>query len=206
MHLMISGGGEAAEAEAVRSMFEARKRVFVDLLQWDVPVLAGRYELDQFDDPNALYLILTDSAGVHLASARLLDTELPHLLDSIFPELCADEVPRGPAIREITRFCLDPSKPAAERRTLRDTLIVGLADYALHAGIDSYSCVAEHGWLRQILLFGWRCTRLDGAGQSNASELGALQIFIDPDTPARLIAGGLSPIIRLADQQRRNAA
>ncbi len=31
---------------ALRVMFEARKRVFVDLLKWDVPVLEDAYEID----------------------------------------------------------------------------------------------------------------------------------------------------------------
>jgi LuxR family quorum-sensing system transcriptional regulator CciR len=39
-------------------MFAARKSVFVDLLKWDVPVLEGRYEVDQFDDQHATYLIV----------------------------------------------------------------------------------------------------------------------------------------------------
>jgi acyl-homoserine lactone synthase len=45
---------------ALRAMFEARKRVFVDLLKWDVPVLGGRFEVDQFDDEHAAYLVLSD--------------------------------------------------------------------------------------------------------------------------------------------------
>ncbi len=34
---------------ALRAMFAARKQVFIDKLQWDLPVLDGRFELDQFD-------------------------------------------------------------------------------------------------------------------------------------------------------------
>jgi len=42
----------------LRAMFAARKAVFVDLLKWDVPVLGGAYEIDQFDDEHAAYLVL----------------------------------------------------------------------------------------------------------------------------------------------------
>lgn len=59
-------GGRPAEGAVLAAMFEARKRVFVDLLGWDVPVLAGRFEMDQFDDSQACYLVLTDGAGEHL--------------------------------------------------------------------------------------------------------------------------------------------
>src|SRR4051812_20664559 len=89
----------------LKSMFEARKRVFIDLLKWDVPVLEGRYEIDQFDDELATYLVVADTAGAHLGSARLLKTTRPHILDTLFPELCSGDPPRGPNILEITRFC-----------------------------------------------------------------------------------------------------
>lgn len=45
---------------ALRGMFAARKQVFIDQLKWDLPVLDGRFELDQFDTPDARYLILLD--------------------------------------------------------------------------------------------------------------------------------------------------
>ena len=104
----ISAGGGGEDA-VLRAMFAARKRVFVDLLKWDVPVLAGQYEVDQFDDPHATYLVLTDADGAHLGSARLLDTERQHILDTLFPELSDEAVPSGPRIREIT--CLGKHAP-----------------------------------------------------------------------------------------------
>jgi len=86
----------SAGDEVMRAMFEARKRVFVDLLGWDLPVLADRYELDQFDDIHARYLILADAGQRHLASARLLPTVRPHILDTLFAELCDEAPPSAP--------------------------------------------------------------------------------------------------------------
>src|SRR3546814_16727454 len=78
---MLSHRAPPARGDAaMRAMFAARKEVFIDLLKWDLPVLAGAYELDQFDDPDAEYLILIDGQGRHRASARLLRTDRPHLL------------------------------------------------------------------------------------------------------------------------------
>ena len=93
---------------ALREMFEARKRVFVDLLKWDVPVLEGRFEIDQFDDEHAAYLIV-------------------------------------------------PAE--AEARDLQDR-VSALVGYALENGVETYTGVAEMGWLQQILAFGWRCRPL----------------------------------------------
>jgi hypothetical protein len=95
---------------ALREMFEARKRVFVDLLKWDVPVLEGRYEVDQFDDEGATYLIVPREDGSHAGSARLLGTVRPHILDTLFPELCAVPPPRGPNVLEITSEVLTPRR------------------------------------------------------------------------------------------------
>lgn len=73
------------EHPVLRRMFAARKEVFVDLLRWNVPVVDDRFELDQFDDGDARYLVVTDAAGGHRASARLLPTTRPHLLGTLFP-------------------------------------------------------------------------------------------------------------------------
>jgi acyl-homoserine lactone synthase len=102
MIALIDTTKEAASDAVMRNMFEARKEVFVDLLGWDVPVLDGRFELDHLDDEHARYLILADSSHTHLGSARLLPTTRPHLLDHLFPDLCAGPVPRGAATYEIT--------------------------------------------------------------------------------------------------------
>lgn len=180
------------EHKALRAMFEARKRVFVDLLKWDLPVLAGRYEVDQFDDGNAVYIIVTDEAACHLASARLLETTRPALLDSLYPELVDGPVPRGPDVFEITRFCLSPGIGARLRRKARDALLVGLAQYALDHGIRSYSGVAEVSWFEQIRRFGWNCRSLGAPRGEDGRLLTALRIEIDDTTIARLALNGIS--------------
>lgn len=184
----------ASEDDVLRAMFVARKEVFVDLLRWDLPVLDGRFELDQFDDENAIYLVVTDRAGKHLASARLLPTVRPHILADLYAPLCEGEVPRGPDIYEVTRFCLDRHIDARTRRTARDRLVVGLAEFALAEGIVRYTGVAEAGWLEQILAFGWHAYRLGDVQPSSGRRLGALAIEIDRDTPRRLAENGIGTV------------
>lgn len=187
--------------EALRAMFEARKRVFVDLLKWDVPVLEGRFELDQFDDENAVYLIVRAEDGAHLGSARLLETVRPHILDTFFADLCAAAPPRGPSIFEITRFCLERRLPAPSRLAVRNRLVSALADYALLRGIATYTGVAEMAWLQQILAFGWACRPLGLPRICDGKMLGALRIDISPETPALLARSGIymAPGLELAD-------
>ena len=188
---IIESGACGPANHVLRSMFEARKRVFVDLLKWDVPVLDGRFEVDQFDDPHATYIILADDEGRHLGSARLLKTTRPHILGNLFPELCAAAVPSGADIFEITRFCLDRGQSAAGRMRTRNRLVSALVAHALQRGIRAYTGVAELGWLQQILAFGWDCRPLGAPRHIGGRVLGALAIAIGPDTPALLDQSGI---------------
>ncbi len=190
--MLFTQDDDSAASDAVmRAMFEARKRVFVDLLGWDLPVLADRFEIDQYDGQRARYLILADPNQNHLASARLLPTTGPHILGDLFPELCDAPAPTSPQTWEITRFCLDRSLRARERRRWRDALVTALTHYALEHGITAYTGVAEQGWLEQVLAFGWHAELLGNPRAIDRMTLGALRIEITPGTPALLEANGI---------------
>lgn len=188
--LKVTTPGTEPDAALLRAMFAARKAVFIDLLGWDLPVLAGQYEMDQFDDEHARYLILSDN-GDHLASARLLPTTRQGILSGLFPMLCAGPVPCAPDTFEITRFCLDRSLNARERRDVRNALVHALATYAIDAGISRYCAVAGLGWFRQIERFGWSCRALGAPIRTGGQELVGLEIGITADTPQLLEAAGI---------------
>jgi acyl-homoserine lactone synthase len=191
MVIVESGGSELLEGRILRQMFEARKQVFVDLLKWDLPVLDGRFELDEFDDDLAHYIIVADPEGNHLGSARLLPTTRPHILGDLFPGLCAGPVPAGPDVFEITRFCLGPSQGGLARRETRNRLVSALVAFALDHGIRTYTGVAEMAWLQQILAFGWDCRPLGAPLQLGGRLTGALAISISSETPALLERNGI---------------
>ena len=192
MGIVIENGFSGPRSSrTLRAMFEDRKSVFIDLLKWDVPVLDGRFELDQFDDEHATYIIVADSDGDHLGSARLLPTTRPHILGSLFANLCAASPPAGPEVFEITRFCLSRRQKAAARRETRNRLVSGLAWYALEHGIRTYAGVAEMAWLQQILAFGWDCRPLGMPSPDPSGMIGALAIEIGPETPGLLAANGI---------------
>lgn len=175
----------------LHAMFAARKSVFVDLLKWQVPVLDGRFEVDQFDDEQARYVILSELDGTHLASARLLPTTRSHILDSFYGDLCEQAPPHGEDIFEITRFCLDRTLRAPERRVARNSLVTALAEHALTNGIARYVAIAEMSWFQQILAFGWKCRPLGMPQMMDGSMLVALEIEIGPDTLDRLAQAGI---------------
>lgn len=196
--LHLGNARSSLSDEAMRGMFAARKQVFVDLLGWDVPVLGGQYEVDQFDDEHAVYLIITGRNGEHHASARLLPTDRPHILADLFGPLCDGEVPRGPGIREITRFCLDRGLTATGRRDARNQLVSAIAEYGIANGIHTFTGVAEMRWFRQILGFGWRSYALGKPRQIGGRTLAALAIEIDQETPALLSQAGIYSMPQIA--------
>lgn len=182
MQTQLARAPQALEDVAFRAMFAARKQVFVDLLKWDLPVLADEFEVDQFDTPDAEYLILLGEDGRHRASARLLPTDRSHLLGDLYSFLCDGPPPSGPSVREITRFCLDRGQSATERRMARDQLVTALVEHALRTGITDYTGVAEFSWFSQILRFGWWCSPLGQPVRSEGRTLAALHIRIDDRT------------------------
>lgn len=195
--LIVENGHASPPCDrTLRAMFEDRRSVFVDLLNWDVPVLDGRFELDQFDNEAATYIIIADEAGDHLGSARLLPTDRPHILGTLFPDLCASPPPAGPGVIEITRFCLSRRQNAAARRQTRDELVSALAWHALDTGIRTYTGVAELGWLQQILAFGWDCRPLGVPLRYDCGTIGALAIEITAETSSLLAQNGIWQPVR----------
>jgi acyl-homoserine lactone synthase len=161
-------------------MHRDRKRVFVDRLGWQVPVIEGEFEIDQFDGPDALYLLSLDERGNHEGSLRLLPTTKPHLLSEVFPHLCEREVPRGPRIWEITRLCTAPD--LADPRRPRREIFLGVIELALARGIKSYTSMTHVPYLSAVLAAGWDCEPLGLPQEDLGVMVGALIIHITPDT------------------------
>lgn len=172
------------------NMLRDRKRVFVDLLKWEVPVVDGEFERDQFDTPHAIYLVSTSPCGAHRGSFRLLPTDRPHLLGELFADLCDGPVPAGADIAEITRGCLSPSLRAAERLRVRNALISAAMQFAMTNGYTSFTGVADSGWLTQLLSMGWTCDLLGTPKMVDGVTTGAIRIPVNSDTLTHLKNAG----------------
>lgn len=185
---MISSYSRAAiqtDPLLLRTMHEDRKRVFVDMLRWRLPHDSAQ-EQDQFDVDGAIYLAAKDKTGSHRVSVRLLDTERPHIVGSIFPFLCQAPLPRGPHVKEITRYIASPRARATDRLIARNMMARGLAEYAHLHGITTYTAVCDISFLSQILAAGWRCDPLGLPQPVDGSVIGAFCIHIEADTIKRM--------------------
>lgn len=177
---------ELANRSLLETMFADRKRLFVDLFGWDVPVVEGRFEIDQFDTADTVYLICADEAGVHEASIRLMPTTRPHMLGELFAHLCPYGVPAGPNIWESTRLCLPQRHGAARRRELRNRLISAMVDFALERGIDRFTGVLPDAFRKEVLAMGWAAEPLGPAVRVDSGLVGAFAAHVRADTPERL--------------------
>lgn len=195
-------------AALLRGMHADRKRVFVDLLRWDLAT-DGELERDAFDDESAEYIVLQDSqTSAHRASMRLLRTDRPHLMSEVFPSLCEEGVPSGPTIREITRFCVSPRGSAAQRRLARNMITRAMVQYALLTGIHAFTAACNMRFLSEVLSAGWRCCPLGLPEVIDGDPVGALRINIDAATLRSLNAQwACGPIdFRIAEPINRLAA
>nr|NUR36573.1 autoinducer synthase [Sphingomonas sp.] len=183
---LIENHSTAADRRALETMFVDRKRQFVDFFEWDVPVVDGRYEMDQFDTARAVYIIAVDDTGAHEASMRMLPSMHPHLLDTLFSHLCPTGVPIGETIWESTRLCLPNRHGAARRLELRNALISAMVDFALARGIERITGVIPDGFRKQVLAMGWRAEPLGPVAPIRGGPIGAFAIDINRDTPDRL--------------------
>jgi len=175
-----------ANLPLLQSMFADRKRLFVDLFGWDVPVVDGEYEIDQFDDNHTVYVIAVDTNGEHEASIRLCPSVRPHMLGALFPHLCPLGVPADETTWETTRLCLPQRHGALRRRELRNALFSAVIDFALSRGIERLTGIIPAPFRKELLAMGWQAEPLGPAVNIPGGPIGAFMVHVRPDTPERL--------------------
>jgi N-acyl-L-homoserine lactone synthetase len=196
---LITAHNRAKFRAPLEAMHRDRKKIFVDALKWDVPVVDGQYEIDQFDTDEAIYLVaLAPESQRHLGSVRLLPSTGPHLLSEVFPHLCDKGVPVGDDIYEITRLCTAPARDI-EPKLIRRRLATAMCEFGLLYGINKYTCVTHVQYLTHLLSVGWECEPLGEPKQVGPDVVGALSISITPATLQlfREKLGTRTPVLQL---------
>lgn len=166
------------------SMHSDRKRIFVDLLRWNVPVVDDRFEVDQFDNEHAHYIVVTsDDGSEHLGSVRLLPSVRPHILGNVFPSLCAGEVPTGDNVWEITRLCISPSvRRRSQSMEIRRKLAIAIVEFGLLHGVERFTLVTSMSHVPALLAVGWDADPLGLPQMVDGELVGAMAINISPAT------------------------
>jgi acyl homoserine lactone synthase len=132
-----------------------RYQVFVEKLGWQLQFQDGA-ESDEFDGPQAIYVVAEELDGEISGCARLLPTKGPYLLASMFPQLLNGmPAPCDPTVWELSRF----SAVHLSKRTRTP-----LADFANSSAAqlmrEAMACAAANGARRLVTVTALAMERL----------------------------------------------
>jgi N-acyl-L-homoserine lactone synthetase len=185
MQLKIIEPGQRWQfSRALMEMHHHRKRIFVDRLGWDLPSKGSWLEVDEFDNEDAVYIMaVSEDGSSHLGSVRLLPTARPHMLSTLFPDLCPAGAPAGEKIWEISRLVATP-EGADGRNILRvhRLLAMGIVEFGRLNGIERFTLVAESHRMPALLSIGWRVLPLSLPVDLGGSLVEAAEILLDEET------------------------
>lgn len=182
MILIVDAHHRALFERDLLEMHCQRKAAFVDAAGWNLPVF-GDLEIDRYDRPDTIYLLAKPDAHSTelLASVRLLPTVGAHLMVDLFLHACRSPPPRGPAVWEVSRFCVSPRvKSRRVRVQLLWEMVCGVIETGLLFGVEQVSFVANAALLPLTLECGWHTQRLGPTLPDGDDELTAVVAAIDP--------------------------
>jgi len=105
MRTSVHGEGRLPE-DLDNALARYRHQVFVEQLGWKLPCVEDRFERDQYDRRDTIYIVAHDESGSICGCARLLPTTRPYLLRELFPFLLAVDMPAPVSddVWELSRF------------------------------------------------------------------------------------------------------
>lgn len=209
---IFSGLERHFRPQALAPMFELRKRVFHDLLGWDVTV-RGDIEIDQYDDINPIY-VLSYSEDARLRGAlRLLPTLGPNMLDDTFPILLGNRPAiRRPDIWESSRFCIDPEisqdRASNQVTVAAAELMCAVGELGLASGIRQIVTVTDVFLERMFRRMGCPGTRIGEPHKIGSVHAVAVAWNVDDRLLAdmKAIAGISGPLLATPPEMRIAAA
>lgn len=156
----------AQHGDLLVSFMEARKRVFIDTLKWDVPTVDG-LEFDQYDTPFAKWVVIHEFGkilgGVRLMpttarcgiySYMLRDAQLG-LLDPIPRDVLFLDAPVDPKVWEASRLFITEEVTATRRGQVQGVLMNQMAATASEMGASHVIGIVPavfSRWLRRLEL------------------------------------------------------
>ena len=170
------------------TMFRDRAHQFRQRLEWEVKVDAQRFERDEDDAMNPLYVIWERADGSHGGSMRFLPTMAETMINDHFTHLTDGVEIRHPMIWECTRFCLAPdAEPRISAALMLGGMEVGLGFYLT----DSVG-VFDARMVRVYRRLGWEPTILGTVGEGREAISAGLWAYDPAIRPGLLQKAGVS--------------
>ena len=141
--LEIVQAGQAGKTHFLFDMHRMRKRVFYDRMAWDVTITPLGLEVDQFDLPEAVYVLALDNNRRVIGNWRLLPTTGPTMIRDLWPQfLNSIDLPCDPYVWEGSRFAVSSLEQNTRQgliqanRATRE-LLCGVTELCMMCGITT---------------------------------------------------------------------
>lgn len=169
-------------------MHVARHRLYVEGRKWRELAKADGREIDEFDRDSTVYFLSVGHESSLQGGLRLVPTTERHMLDSLFPELCADgRIPKGPNIWEMSRVFVNHSDACdGEGLQIKGKLMCAMIEFAQLNGIEKITGVADSYFLPRLLQTGANIKPLGLPHAYESGEMLALQIVLDETTLGKM--------------------
>lgn len=189
---IINGANRNDHPEEIAAMHRLRKRVFHDLLKWDVTV-RDDWEIDHYDEANPIYVMSYSPEGLLRGSLRLLPTLGPNMLDDTFPILLGERPEiRSAEIWESSRFCIEPEisqDRASNQVTIAAAeLMCGVGEIGLASGLSHIVTVTDVFLERMFRRMGCPGERIAEPHKIGSVHAVAVAWEVTPDLLARMKA------------------
>lgn len=113
--IQIIQAGQAGKTKYLLDMHRLRARIFKERMGWDVNVDMQGLEVDDFDIPEAIYLLSCDDMQKVNGCWRILPTSLSTMIETVWPEFLEDIVmKKNSECWEMSRFAVDFSGMSAK--------------------------------------------------------------------------------------------
>lgn len=189
-------------SQVLRKMFELRHEVFFNKLGWEVNSLDGQ-EIDSFDiNQNPVYVVSQGMRGDVYGSFRLLPTDGPYMLGSVFPELLRGEsLPQSPLIWEISRLATSPSLGLGKENP-QATLCACTMDmfregfhFGDEHGVTQYVFVTSVAVERMLLKAGLSLRRFGDGKAVKIGKVLSVACWLDMTSEnSKILSSGFQPI------------
>lgn len=124
-------------------MFALRHKVFVKGRGWNLATVNGEWEIDQYDNDEAIYFIDMDDAGAIQGTVRMTPTARYSLLADYFPHLIENgSSPRSSKIYEATRYLVLPARKE-DSRVGKARLILAVVEWCMSQKLTHLQAVVD---------------------------------------------------------------
>ena len=145
MITVVHGFDRLDKSDIFQQMFAHRKHIFFDQKKWDVKIIDGLYEIDEFDRDDTEYVCSISSDGRLMGSVRLINTSLDHMAAGIFAPMFPGLSIRSPTIWEATRFAVPASAEVQQNNVSLPAceILLGMCQFGLDHGVSQMTAIYE---------------------------------------------------------------